>query len=305
LLFGVQPADQNDSRSPHPDERIVRIAFYTTPDVLADPESDTRYIHNELVGRFDVSVHSSPDPQLCKAADVVFCRFRLPLRSGFLRALTSFEKEKLIVNSPSGQLALHNKRHLLRFPALTPPTIVTHDRKRIRRFAREHGTIVLKPLLAHRGVGIVKLSPSTVSDGAFERWLASYAGEHGTPLVQRYVPEVRTVGSKRINVVAGRPVSARLATPADDNFICHDYLGAVLSPAEIDDRDREILDTVIPVLRSHGIWLAGIDTMGPYLGEVNVATPNTLLSADGLHGYRRGIEAVLQGLESHRQGIRA
>jgi glutathione synthase len=302
LAFSRLP--QDDSRAQDLDDRNVRIAFYTTPDVLADPESDTRYVHDELVGRFDVSVHSSPDPGLCRDADVVFCRFRLPLRSDFLRALAPFEQEKLIVNRPSGQLALHSKRHLLRFPGLTPPTIVTRDHTRIRRFGREHGTVVLKPLLAHRGVGVVKLPESTVSDGSFDRWLAEYAREHGTPLVQRYVPEVCTVGSKRINVVAGMPVSARVATPADGNFICHDYLGAVLSPAEIDDRDREILGEVIPVLRSHGIWLAGIDTMGPYLGEVNVATPNTLLSADALHGYRRGIEAVLEGLEAHRQAAR-
>jgi glutathione synthetase len=304
-LLALNRRTQDDSKSQNFSDRNVRIAFYTTPDVLANATSDTRYIHEELVGRFDVSVHSSPDPGLCRDADVVFCRFRLPLRSDFLRALAPFEQEKLIVNRPSGQLALHSKRHLLRFPALTPPTIVTCDPVRIRSFAREHGTVVLKPLFGHHGVGVVRLHTPTASDGAFDCWMSDYVREHGTPLVQRYVQEIHTLGCKRINIVAGRPVSARVATPADGTFICHDHHGAVWSPTELDDRDHAVMDAVLPVLRSHGIWLAGIDTLGPYLGEVNVATPNTLQKTDSLHGYRRGIEAVLEGLEAHRQGIRA
>jgi glutathione synthase len=186
---------------------------------------------------------------------------------------------------------------------LTPPTIVTRDSSRIRRFAREHGTVVFKPLFGNKGVGVVKLHAPKVLEGAFDPWLSEYVQEHGTPAVQRYVQEIHTLGCKRINVVAGRPVSARVATPADGTFICHDHHGAVWSPTEIDDRDRELLDSVIPVLRSLGIWLAGIDTMGPYLGEVNVVAPNTLQKTDSLHGYRRGIESVLEGLEAHRQGI--
>src|SRR2546421_199623 len=61
----------------------------------------------------------------------------------------------LLVNDPRGLRELNEHLAVLRFPKLTPPTIVTRSAERLRAFQREQGgTIVVKPVDGYGGLGV-------------------------------------------------------------------------------------------------------------------------------------------------------
>ena len=231
---------------------------------------------------------------------MVFLRFSRsrPAPARFLRDLR-FQQEKLFINPPDSLLRFGSKRHLRLFPNLTVPTIVTRSRDTIVRFARKHGAIVLKPLDSHSGKGIVKVDPS--SGGELDLWAAveRHIPRYGTPVVQPYIEQVRKWGDKRINVFAYEVVSVVRTLPADGSFICHRAAGGTEVPAELSDDDAEILDRVIPFLRENQIWWAGIDVIGPYVGEVNIVSPMMTRRADDANGNTDGREAVVRILQQH------
>jgi glutathione synthase len=99
-------------------------------------------------------------------------------------------------------------------------------------------------------------------------------------VVQRFLREV-SEGNKRVFVVAGDPVGAVYRYPAAGDF----RIGNPSAEAPVTTRDREICARLAPVLRDHGILLAGLDVIGPYLIEVNVTSVGALRKADALLGW--------------------
>ncbi len=59
-------------------------------------------------------------------------------------------------------------------------------------------------------------------------------------------------------------------------------------------RDREICDTLKPILCRDGLFFAGIDVIGDYLTEINVTSPTGIIVADTLEG-RKGKDSPYCG----------
>ncbi len=279
----------------------MKIAFFTTRRLLESDTSDTRYAYQTLRQHFDVEVFDQPNAALCRNSDVVFTRFPLPINRSFLQDLERYP-DKLVVNNPTAQLA-HSKRHLLSFPSLTAPTIVSASFEDIDRFARQHEVVVFKPLDQHKGVGVTRVDVRTMTRDELRSFVADYVAKFGVPVVQKYISDVVKVGDKRINIIWFEPVSAVVTLPAPGSFICHEALGGSAHPATITDCDHEIIDTVVPFLRDNGIYWAALDIIGPYLGEINLLTPAMVLRADRAHGNARGANAIVQALQNHMRTI--
>ena len=258
-------------------EQDMKIAFFTASHLLQSDASDTRYVYQTLRPHFDVEVFDQPNAVLCRTCDVVFTRFPLPLNRPFLRELERYP-DKLVVNNPTAQLE-HSKRHLLSFPALTAPTIISASFAEIRQFVRTHRTVVFKPLDRHKGIGVTKVDVHATTENELRSFVADYVAEFGTPVVQEYISDVVTVGDKRINIIWFEPVSAVVTLPAPGSFICHEAAGGSAYPATITDRDREIIAAVMPFLRDTGIFWAALDIIGPYLGDIHLLTPALVLRA--------------------------
>ncbi|MEP6866663.1 MAG: glutathione synthase, partial [Deltaproteobacteria bacterium] len=180
----------------------------------------------------------------------------------------------LLVNDPRGLRELNEHLAVLRFPHLTPPTIVTRSIDRLRAFQREQGgTIVVKPVDGYGGLGIFIvregdpnsssiLESSTAIDQAGARWT----------IAQRYLPEV-TQGDKRIVLVDGEPIGAVLRVPAAAEARGNLHVGGTPVKTTIDERDREIIAEIGPFLRSHGQIFVGLDVIGGMLTEINITSP--------------------------------
>jgi glutathione synthase len=217
--------------------------------------------------------------------DVVLMRKDPPLDVSYLHAtwiLDHARGKTLLVNDPRGLRELNEHLAVLRFPHLTPPTIVTRSTERLREFQREQGgAIVVKPVDGYGGLGIFvvrdgDMNASSIletSTGAGTRWT----------LAQRFLPEA-SAGDKRIILVDGEPVGAVLRVPAEAEARGNLHVGGRAVKTTIDARDREIIDTIAPFLRDHGQILVGLDVIGGMLTEINITSPTGVRHASQLDG---------------------
>jgi len=61
-------------------------------------------------------------------------------------------------------------------------------------------------------------------------------------------------------------------------------IGGRPEPVTLTARDKEICDTIGPVLRERGLVFVGIDVIGSYLTEINVTSPTGLQEINRLDG---------------------
>jgi glutathione synthase len=183
-----------------------------------------------------------------------------------------------LVNDPGGLRACSEHLLPLRFPDLIPPTIVTADESAIRSFLAEHQTAVIKPVDGFSGRGVLLLDRHDPNLGSLIE--VSTGGGTQAAVVQRYLREV-AAGNKRIFVIAGEPAGAICRYPQAGDF----RIGNPTAESPVTARDREICTRLAPTLKRHGIHLAGLDVIGPYLIEVNVTSVGALRKADALLGW--------------------
>ena len=208
------------------------------------------------------------------AFDVVLMRKDPPVDVAYLHAtwiLDHARGKTLLVNDPRGLRELNEHLAVLRFPQLTPPTIVTRSADKLRAFqAEQGGAIVVKPVDGYGGLGIFVVrdgdpnasSILETSTGAGTRWT----------LAQKYLPEA-VAGDKRIILVDGEPVGAVLRVPATAEVRGNLHVGGQAVKTTIDARDREIIAAIGPFLRDHGQILVGLDVIGGQLTEINITSP--------------------------------
>jgi glutathione synthase len=217
--------------------------------------------------------------------DAVLMRKDPPVDVAYLHATWILEHARgktLLVNDPRGLRELNEHLAVLRFPQLTPPTIVTRSAERLRAFqAAQGGAIVVKPVDGYGGLGIFVVrdgdpnasSILETSTGAGTRWT----------LAQRYLPEAVN-GDKRIILADGEPVGAVLRVPAEAEARGNLHVGGRAVKATIDARDREIIAAVTPFLREHGQIFVGLDVIGGMLTELNITSPTGVRHASNLDG---------------------
>jgi glutathione synthase len=212
----------------------------------------------------------------------VFMRTEPPVDQVFTTATFLLDlvdpRRTALVNDPRGLRACSEHLVALRFPDLTPPTVVTFDPHAIRSFLIQHGIAVVKPVDGFAGRGVLRLDRHDPNLASLLEM--STAGGSRPVIVQKYLREV-AAGNKRIFVVAGEPVGAVYRYPAAGDF----RIGNPTAEAPITARDREICARLAPLLRADGIHIAGLDVIGPYLIEVNVTSVGALRKADALLGW--------------------
>lgn len=217
--------------------------------------------------------------------DVVLMRKDPPLDVAYLHAtwiLDHARGKTVLVNDPRGLRELNEHLAVLRFPELTPPTIVTRSLERLRAFQRaQGGTIVVKPVDGFGGLGIFIVRDGDPNASSILE-TAIGAGTRWT-IAQRYLPEV-VDGDKRIVLVDGAPVGAVLRVPATAEARGNLHVGGRPVKCTLDDRDRAIIARVAPVLREHGQILVGLDVIGGMLTELNITSPTGVRQISHLDG---------------------
>lgn len=261
--------------------------FYYPPDKLAYREGRVvaRGFRIELRREKGnhVSYGSEVDVDLADF-DVVWLRQDPPFDMGYITTthlLDMIHPKTLVVNDPFWVRNFPEKLLVLKFPDLTPPTLVARDLGMIRAFKDEHEDIILKPLYGNGGAGVFRLGPD-------DRNLSSlhelFSGINREPLIaQKFLPAV-SKGDKRVILVNGEPVGAINRVPLAGETRSNMHVGGRAEKVELTDRDREICARIGPTLRDNGQIFVGIDVIGDWLTEINVTSPTGIQELERFDG---------------------
>ncbi|MXY32548.1 MAG: glutathione synthase [Boseongicola sp. SB0664_bin_43] len=217
------------------------------------------------------------------AFDVIWLRQDPPFDTGYITTthLLELVPDTLVVNDPFWVRNFPEKLLVLRFPDLTPPTMIARRLDAIREFAARHGDIILKPLYGNGGAGIFHLTRDDRNLASLHEMFTAATRE---PLiVQKFLPEV-TSGDKRIILVDGEPVGAINRIPPEGETRSNLHVGGRAERSALTARDREICDAIGPLLREKGQVFVGIDVIGEYLTEINVTSPTGIQELERFDG---------------------
>jgi glutathione synthase len=217
----------------------------------------------------------APVAQPLNAFDAVLERTDPPFDMEYVYAtylLELAEKQGArIFNKPEAIRSCNEKLAIAQFPQYIAPTLVTSDAARVRAFHDEHRDIILKPLDGMGGAGIFRVRDDAMNLGSIVELLSDNGSR--TIMVQRYIPEI-TQGDKRILLIGGEVVPYCLARiPQGSEIRGNLAAGGKGVAREISVRDREIGETLAPILLKRGLLLVGLDAIGDYMTELNVTSP--------------------------------
>ena len=210
-----------------------------------------------------------------KDFDAILMRKDPPFDSEYFYAthlLEQAEREGAkVFNKPRALRDHPEKLAIMEFPQFIGPTLVTRDAEDIKRFHAEHQDIILKPLDGMGGMGIFRVGPDGMNLGSITETL----NQHGAQslMVQKFLPEI-VDGDKRVLVIGGKPVPFCLARiPQGSEVRGNLAAGGKGVALPLSARDREIGETLGPILAGRGLLLAGIDVIGDCVTEINVTSP--------------------------------
>ncbi|MFC4762445.1 glutathione synthase [Dyella koreensis] len=223
--------------------------------------------------------------------DVVLMRKDPPVDSQFIYDTMVLELAQRagvkVINDPQALRDCNEKLYAMSFPQCMAPTLVSREAAELRRFAAEHGEVVLKPLDGMGGRGIFRVKTGDTNlNSMLETLLAG--GPHGEGrhmvMAQKYIPQI-SAGDKRILIVDGEPVPYALARiPQGNEFRGNLAAGGRGEGVPLSDRDRWIVSQVAPELRRRGLLFVGLDVIGDYLTEINVTSPTCARELDKQFG---------------------
>jgi glutathione synthase len=186
--------------------------------------------------------------------------------------LEQAEREGARVFNRARSLRDHpEKLAILEFPEFIGPTLVTRDAAAVRAFHALHKDIILKPLDGMGGMGIFRVKEDGLNLGSIIETLNKDGRE--TVMVQAFLPAIAQ-GDKRILVIGGQPVPYSLARIPQGGEVRGNLAAGGKGLAQpLSPRDREIAESIGPILAQRGLLLAGLDVIGDCLTEINVTSP--------------------------------
>src|SRR5579871_4681273 len=221
-----------------------------------------------------------------EAFDAIFMRKDPPADAAYLYATMLLSladrRRTFILNGPAGLREANEKLYALNFPEAIPPTLVTEDIARLKRFmAEQGGQMIVKPLDGHGGESVFL---AAAADRNLNAILEAVTRFESRPIMaQRYLAEIRD-GDKRLIALNGEPLGCTLRVPRDDENRGNIHVGGNCVRAEITARDREICRMLRPRLERDGLYFVGLDIIGNYLTEVNVTSPTGVQEVNALDG---------------------
>lgn len=210
--------------------------------------------------------------------DVILMRKDPPFDTEFIYATYILERAEaegsLVVNKPQSLRDCNEKLFTAWFPELTPHTLVTRQKEKIRAFHQDHEDIILKPLDGMGGASIFRIKKDDPNLSVIIETLTHH-GQHFC-MAQHFLPAIAE-GDKRVLVVDGQPVPYCLARiPAQGETRGNLAAGGRAEAKPLSESDWQIARTVAPRLKEKGLIFVGLDIIGDRLTEINVTSPTCI-----------------------------
>lgn len=236
--------------------------------------------------------------------DIVLMRKDPPFDLEYIYATYALELAEregvLIANKPQSLRDSNEKFFTLSFPQCCPPTLVTREIHRLRQFWEQHRNVIFKPLEGMGGNAVFHVDDDARNLSVILEVLTH--GQRVSVMAQHYIPEISTLGDKRILLINGEPIPYALARiPAPGELRGNLAAGARGEVVEINERDRWICSQIAPTLQAKGLYFVGIDVIGDYLTEINVTSPTCIREITAVTGldiagdYLRCLASIIRG----------
>ena len=214
-------------------------------------------------------------PRALKDFGAIIMRKDPPFDSEFFYATLLLEQAERegakVFNKPRALRDHPEKLAIMEFPQFSGPTLVTRSAAAIKAFHAEHRDIILKPLDGMGGTGIFRVKDDGLNLGSITETLNQDGAQ--SVMVQKFLPEI-ALGDKRVLVIGGKPVPFCLARiPQGGEVRGNLAVGGKGVAQPLSARDREIGETLGPILAARGLLLVGVDVIGDCVTEINVTSP--------------------------------
>jgi glutathione synthase len=185
-----------------------------------------------------------------------------------------------VINNPSGIRTVNEKVWVSQFKNITPPTIISANKRDLLNFIAKHKNIIAKPANAFGGTSVFHVEKGSTNTKVILETLTERYNK--AIVVQKYIPESKN-GDKRILLLGGKILGALLRMHEDGEHRNNFFAGGKPKPTTINARDKKIIGILKPHLQKLGLYFVGIDILGDYLIEVNVTSPTCLQEMNRLY----------------------
>ncbi|HJW26720.1 MAG TPA: glutathione synthase [Rhodocyclaceae bacterium] len=213
------------------------------------------------------------------AFDAVIMRKDPPFDIEYITATWLLERAEgdgaRVFNKPRALRDHSEKLAIAEFDRFTVPSLVSRNLHHLQDFIDHQRDVILKPLDGMGGSQVFRVHRNDPNRNVIVETLS----QHGqrSVMAQLYLPEIAH-GDKRILLIAGRPVPFCLARiPKAGETRGNLAAGGTGVAQELSPRDREIAETLAPILWRRGLLLVGLDVIGNHLTEINVTSPTCMV----------------------------
>jgi len=251
------------------DSKTIDLGLLHVLFLRKDPPVDLNYLnHLTLLEMLENSGSPSPQPsppRLGEASGVAWVEGEGGRRPG-----EGALGRPLFINSPRGIKWANEKIFPLHFPGLSPPTMVSQSESILLSFIKEHQKVVLKPLNSSGGRGIFILQHSDANKGSLLE--GATIGFTDYVMLQKYIPEAKK-GDKRILLFNGKLLGCFLRVPSKIDFRGNMHQGAKWVKSKLTPHEKNVVRDLGYQLVSAGLLFVGLDSIGPYITEINSTSP--------------------------------
>lgn len=219
--------------------------------------------------------------------DAVLMRQDPPFDFEYVAATWLLERAEVegarIWNAPRAIRDHSEKVAIAEFPQFAPTTLIGRDPADIHSFIDELGDVILKPLDGMGGSGVFRVRRDDPNRNVIVETLTEFGAR--SIMAQRFLPAIGQ-GDKRILLIAGEAVPYSLArVPKAGETRGNLAAGGTGIAQPLLGRDREIAETLAPILWARGLLIVGLDVIGECLTEINVTSPTCFVEITRQTGF--------------------
>lgn len=177
----------------------------------------------------------------------------------------------LILNDPKAIRDFNEKMHTCKFLDLMPENIVTCSKSDIIEFLNRNEEIVLKPLNACFGAGVMTLKKGDKNTAVIINTMTK--NQTQLIMVQKYIPKAK-FGDKRVMFLGEEVLDVCVQKlPSNDDFKFNEHCDSNIIKAELTQSEKEKFLPVAKELTKLGLPLVGLDIIDEKIIEINVTSP--------------------------------
>ena len=250
--------------------------FITTIDNLS-LEAGVPYAHCYEAYEKDGNIFYDKSLKNIKINDFSLCMFRPdpPVDLDYINATYIFDfvdrDKTVILNDPGAIRNFNEKMHTVKFLDLMPENIVTASKADIIQFLNMHEEIVLKPLNACFGSGVMTLKKGDKNTAVIINTMTK--NQTQLIMVQKYIPKA-CFGDKRVMFLGDEVLDVCVRKlPSNDDFKFNEHCDNNIVKAELTQSEKEKFTPVAKELNKLGLPLVGLDVIDEKIIEINVTSP--------------------------------